>query len=136
MKKSSLIIIPFFVACIPLTAQQSASEKFISIEPYDFHLQYLKEDSSLLIDVREFFEFRKSRIKGAYNIPSSGNISTAADTINKNLVLFIYCTSGFRSSRVCEKMYEKGFRKLYNLEGGIIAWKKDGFPIERKKVRR
>ena len=32
--------------------------------------------------------------------------------------------------------YDKGFRKVYNLEGGIVAWRKDGMPTVRGKVKR
>ena len=126
----------FLTACIYARAQGKGPESFISLEPYDFHLQFLREDTALLVDVREFFEYKKSRIRGAVNIPSSGNLEFAADTLDKNLVLFLYCTTGFRSSRVCEKFSEQGFRKVYNLEGGIAAWRKDGNPVERHRIRR
>jgi rhodanese-related sulfurtransferase len=82
-----------------------------------------------LIDVRESFEFRGKRIRDAINIPSSGNLEFATDTIDKNFYLFFYCTTDYRSRRVAEFFYDKGFRKVYNLEGGIVAWRKDGFPV-------
>jgi rhodanese-related sulfurtransferase len=50
--------------------------------------------------------------------------------------LFLYCTSGFRSSKTAEKLYDKGFRKLYNLKGGITAWRKDGIPIVKGRIKR
>jgi rhodanese-related sulfurtransferase len=89
-----------------------------------------------LIDVREFFEYRGNRIKDAVNIPSSGNLEISADTIDKKFALFFYCSIDYRSKRVAEFFQEKGFKKLYNLDGGIVAWKRDGFPVEKKKVRR
>ncbi len=119
-----------------IIAQAPDSSRYLSLEPYDFHLRYLRSDSALLIDVREFFEYKGNRIKGALNIPSSGNTEFSADTTDKNLSLFFYCSTGFRSKRVAELFFDKGFRKLYNLEGGIVAWKRDGFPVEKGKVRR
>jgi len=119
-----------------IRAQTADSSKYLSLEPYDFHLQYLRNDSAMLIDVREFFEFRGRRIKDAVNIPSSGNLEIPADTIDKNFALFLYCSTDYRSRRVADFFYDKGFRKLYNLEGGIVAWKRDGFPVEKSKVRR
>ncbi len=116
--------------------QEKDTSGYINLEPYDFHLEYLKDDTSLLIDVREYFEYRGSRIKGAVNIPSSGNIDFAGDTLSRDLALFLYCTTGYRSSRVASRLSEKGFRKVYNLEGGITQWKKDGFPVEKKKPGR
>jgi thioredoxin 1 len=130
-------LIFFFVAGIlPLAGQVQDSIKYQSLKPNDFHLKYLKTDSSILIDVREPFEFKGSRIKNAINIPASGDLEHAADTLNKEFTLFLYCTSGFRSSNAAEKLYYKGFRKLYNLEGGIVAWRKDGMPVVKGRIKR
>jgi rhodanese-related sulfurtransferase len=119
-----------------LEGQSTDSVKYQSLEPYDFHLKYLQEDSVLLIDIREFFEFKGNRIKDAVNISSSGNLEISTDTIDKNYNLFFYCSTDFRSKRVAEFFYDKGFRNLYNLEGGIVAWRKDGFPVQKGKIRR
>ncbi|HOB85800.1 MAG TPA: rhodanese-like domain-containing protein [Bacteroidales bacterium] len=119
-----------------IQAQIPDSSRYLSLEPYDFHLRYLRADSAILIDVREFFEYRGNRIKDAVNIPSSGNLEISADTIDKKFALFFYCSIDYRSKRVAEFFQEKGFKKLYNLDGGIVAWKRDGFPVEKKKVRR
>ena len=130
------LILVFSAYILPVTSQVSDSAKYKSLEPYDFHLQYLMTDSAILLDVREPFEFKGKRIKGAINIPSSGNLEKAADTLNKEFSYFLYCSSGFRSRNTAEKLYEKGFRKLYNLEGGIVAWKKDKMPVVKGKGNR
>jgi rhodanese-related sulfurtransferase len=132
MKKSFLLLILlncFFVTGIK--AQDSLM--FRSLDPYDFHLQYLKEDPSILIDVREPFEFKSKRIKGAINIPASGNLEAAADTLDRNNAIFLYCTSGFRSDKAARSLYEKGFQKLYSLKGGIIQWQREGMKVEKKR---
>jgi len=121
---------------LQLEGQVQDSIKYKSLDPYDFHLTYLQTDSSILIDVREPFEYKGKRIRGSINIPASGNLDTAADTLNKNFALFLYCTSGFRSSNAAKKLYAKGFYKLYNLEGGITAWRKDGLPCVKGSGRR
>jgi len=136
MKSRSCLVLLFLASLIQLEAQVADSLKYISLEPYDFHLQYLKTDSSILIDVREPFEFRRNRIRGSVNIPASGNLDKVADTLNKETPLFIYCTSGFRSSNAAVKLYDKGFRKLYNLEGGIVAWRKEVMPVIKGRIKR
>lgn len=134
MKTITVIIINLMVCCISLRSQTIPdSVKFRSLEPNEFHLQYLKEHPALLIDVRESFEFRGKRIKGAVNIPSSGNPGLAADTINKECALFFYCTSGYRSTRVAKSFYDRGFRELYSLEGGLGRWKKEGMKVEKRR---
>jgi thioredoxin 1 len=136
MRTPWCIVLFIIVVCGPITGQVPDSVKFRSVPPYYFHLNYLKEDPAILIDVREFFEYRHSRIKDAVNIPSSGNLEFSADTIDKNCALFLYCTTDFRSIRVARYFYDQGFRKIYSLEGGIVAWRKDNFPVERKRIRR
>ena len=136
MKPVSVISLLVLIFCSALSAQVPDSLKYKSLLPYDFHLAYLKADKAILIDVREFFEYKKSRLRDAVNIPSSGNMDFAADTLNKESALFFYCTSGFRSKRVAVKFYDKGFRKLYSLDGGITAWKKENMPIDRKRKKR
>jgi thioredoxin 1 len=136
MKSISAIIALLLIFYCSVIAQVPDSVKYKSVDPYYFHLDYLKTDSALLVDVREFFEFRRQRIKDAVNIPSSGNLEKSYDTINKNCSLFLYCTSDYRSERVAKKLYDIGFRKLYSLEGGIVAWRKEGYPVEKKKVKR
>jgi rhodanese-related sulfurtransferase len=135
MKTTLIITVGLIITCFSASAHIPDSTKYQSLDPYHFHLQYLKENPALLIDVREYFEFKGNRIKGAINIPSSGNFDFAADTLDKNIALFLYCSTGFRSKRVAEHLYEKGFRKLYSLYGGIVAWKKDGYPVEKRKIR-
>ena len=134
--KSLLLISLFFLAGIePLLSQNADSIKYTNLEPYDFHLNYLRDDKAMRIDVREYFEYKKSRIKDAINIPSSGNMDFASDTINKERSLFMYCTTGYRSKRVAEKFSVKGFTNVYSLDGGIKAWKEDGFPVEKKRLK-
>ena len=136
MKLYSGISLIILIFCSGLSAQVPDTLKFKSLLPYDFHLAYLRDDKAILIDVREFFEYKKSRLKDAINIPSSDNLDFAADTISKESALFLYCTSGFRSKRVAGKFYDKGFRNLYSLDGGITAWKKDNMPVERKRIKK
>jgi rhodanese-related sulfurtransferase len=45
--------------------------------------------------------------------------------MDKNIPVFVYCRSGGRSGKAAKKMKEKGFKSVYNLEGGIIAWQRE-----------
>jgi rhodanese-related sulfurtransferase len=136
MKNILTLITGLLVLCNISTSQVPDSLKYISIGPAAFQKAYQSDSNAILIDVREFFEYRKSRIDHAVNIPSSGNLDIPADTLNKESTLLFYCCSGFRSKRVAKHFYDKGFLKLYSLEGGINAWKKEGFAVNRKKIKK
>jgi rhodanese-related sulfurtransferase len=136
MKTQHFLILLILALPVSLAGQVPDSLKYRSLPPQDFLSAYQKSDHALLIDVREFFEYRKSRIKAAINIPSMGNLDITADTVDKSLDLFLYCTSGFRSKRVAKFFYDKGFTDLYSLDGGIVAWRKEKLPVDRKRVKR
>lgn len=128
-----LLLINLFTA----SGQVADTSKYISLDPYYFHLQYLKEDSAIMIDVRNTFEYRGKIIRDAINIPSTREMKNLTGTITKDHALFLYCTTDYRSRRAAVELYEQGFRKLYNLEGGIVAWRKEKMPVTKgKKVRR
>jgi len=116
--------------------QDPDTTEYKDLGPHDFLFLYRNTDSPVLIDVREPFEFKGTRIKKSVNIPSSGNIVRAADTLHKESTYFLYCSSGHRSVNVAKKMYDMGFRKLVNLKGGIVAWKKEGMKVEKRKIKR
>jgi rhodanese-related sulfurtransferase len=135
MKTLHFLILLTLILPVSLAGQVPDSLKYRSLPPHEFMSAYQKSDHALLIDVREYFEYRKSRIKDAINIPSMGNLNIPADTIGKNNYLFFYCTSGFRSKRVAKAFFDKGFTRCYSLDGGIVAWRKEKLPVENKRLR-
>lgn len=79
-------------------------------------------DDFQLIDVREDFEYETSNLNGVH-IPLA-NILLEQDKINKDKQVIIHCRSGKRSAQaVTILQQQEGFTNLYNLKGGIIAWK-------------
>jgi rhodanese-related sulfurtransferase len=135
MKTQHFLILLILILTDSLSGQVPDSLKYRSLPPQEFLSAYQKSDHALMIDVREFFEYRKSRIKDAINIPSMGNIDITSDTLDKSLDLFLYCTSGFRSKRVAKFFYDKGFTRCYSLEGGIVAWRKEKLGVEKKRLK-
>jgi len=134
MKHLYMILI-FLLMLSDISAVQAPdSLKYKSLPPAAFLTAYQKSEKGMMIDVREFFEYKKSRLKDAINIPSMGNLDIPADTIDKNYDLFFYCTSGFRSKRVAKFFSDKGFTRCYSLEGGIAAWRREKMAVEKKRL--
>jgi adenylyltransferase/sulfurtransferase len=74
-----------------------------------------------LIDVREPHEFEVSNL-GALLIPL-GSINAKAALIDKNKKVVIHCRSGARSAKAIRELEKEfGFKNLYNLKGGILAY--------------
>ena len=74
-----------------------------------------------LIDVREPFEYEIARIDGAKLIPL-GEITERIDELEREQPIVVHCHSGKRSAQAVQLLLQRGFTKVYNLEGGIDAW--------------
>ncbi|HXA01024.1 MAG TPA: rhodanese-like domain-containing protein [Cytophagaceae bacterium] len=81
-----------------------------------------KEDIQL-IDVRELYEYQAAHIQ-AELIPLN-TIPQNLDKISKNKKVIMICRSGNRSGNAIRFMEGNGFENLYNLKGGMLAWKKE-----------
>lgn len=95
-------------------------------------LKWLNAHKAILVDVREAEEYEEEYIDNAINIPLScfkmENIQYLLKDKHKKLV--VQCRSGKRSMVLCKRLIQtKMLRKIWNLDGGIIAWKQAGFPI-------
>ena len=100
------------------------------ISPQQSVILMSHEAGSIIVDVREDKEFQNSNIKDSIHIPLSA-LSSRVDELSKykekNIILS--CRSGSRSGRACGILKKKGFTKIHNLRGGVLAWEKDNLPM-------
>ena len=81
-----------------------------------------KHEDFQLIDVREDIEYEQSNLGGKL-IPL-GTILTEADQITKDKPVIVMCRNGRRSTAAIMELEQQfGYDNLYNLDGGIVAWK-------------
>ncbi|QXV65885.1 rhodanese-like domain-containing protein [Mucilaginibacter achroorhodeus] len=80
-----------------------------------------KGEDFQLIDVREDFEYETSNIGGQL-IPLGG-ILIETDKISHDKPVVVMCRSGKRSAAAIMQLEQQGYTNLYNLQGGILAWK-------------
>jgi rhodanese-related sulfurtransferase len=80
----------------------------------------------VLMDVRTPEETAQGMIEGAMQLDfRNPNFESEVDKLDKDKTYLIYCRSGNRSGQACKMMAGKGFRHLYNLQGGYIDWSKE-----------
>jgi thioredoxin 1 len=86
----------------------------------------------ILVDVRTPDEFSRGHIQGstAINVADPGFPSKVA-LLQKDKTILIYCLTGSRSSYAARYLIQNGFKKVYNLQNGIMDWSQQGFPLEQ-----
>jgi sulfur-carrier protein adenylyltransferase/sulfurtransferase len=80
-----------------------------------------EQEPFVLIDVREPHEFDICRIPGSKLIPLS-EFTRRMNELNSSDEIVLHCLSGMRSAQATDLLRKAGFRKVYNLRGGIRAW--------------
>ena len=81
------------------------------------------KDAVLLLDARETAEFNVSHLKNAKFVGYKDfNIELLHNT-SKNQPIVVYCSVGYRSEKIAEKLMNAGFKNVQNLYGGIFEWK-------------
>jgi rhodanese-related sulfurtransferase len=90
---------------------------------------WLGQGMAVLVDVREPAEHAKERIPGARLMPLSTLVPTQVLQESGKRLVF-HCVMGTRSAQACQKMREAGVPKVYNLQGGLQAWKTAGYRTE------
>jgi rhodanese-related sulfurtransferase len=90
--------------------------------------------SVLLIDVRSTEEFEVSHLAGAVNLHTASRIVEEVRTQNPSRTV-LYCSVGFRSSRMAHILAKHGvIGAPLNLEGSIFQWANEGRSLFQRDV--
>lgn len=97
----------------------------------------LYNDDAFLLDVRTAAEFKEEFIGNAVNV-SVNELAAKQNQLpkDKETPILVYCLTGARSQRVAGTLAKQGYKNVYNLSGGINAWKTAGLPITSAKSKR
>lgn len=121
----SLLPLIFFSAC----EAQSPQVKDVDVETAS---KLMAEDEVILLDVRTPEEYEEGHIEDARHINFyEDDFEQKVKELPKDQAYLVYCHSGNRSGKTMAKMKQMGFEKVYNLEGGITAWKQQGKEVEK-----
>lgn len=121
------IILLIGIICPILTFSQTLSPKKFK--------KKLSNEKVILIDVRSPEEFNNERIEGAININVNDSLfKHEIGELDKTKTYFLYCGIGKRSAKALQVMKQEGFKRVFDLEGGLTAWKKRGYKIVTNKL--
>ncbi len=130
------ILVPSFFALAGLiifTELRKFTQNFSTVGP-SAAISVINGDKVLKLDVREISEVGTGMLNGALHIPlSSINKRLAELDKYKDHSVLVYCRSGNRSGSVCRTLGGRGFEKVYNLAGGIMAWEDAHLPVSKNE---
>ena len=86
---------------------------------------------SVLLDGREGWELHICALPESTHVPM-GQIPTRVDELDPERETVVICHHGVRSLRVAYFLASRGFRNLYNLQGGLDAWAREIDPAMHK----
>lgn len=84
---------------------------------------------SQFVDVRTVEEYAGGHAARAINIPLD-TIAAKAGTLEKNKPVYLICQTGSRSRKAADVLKAAGFRTIFNVTGGTVAWKEASLPME------
>jgi len=83
----------------------------------------------VVLDARELEEYKVSHLKGSYFTGYNEPDLSILDSINIDSQIVVYCSIGIRSEKIALKIQQLGFKKVFNLYGGIFEWKNSGYLV-------
>ena len=105
------------------------------LTPEQFLQTLGEKQGAQLVDVRTAQEFAEGHLQGAQNSDyNNGAFEANLNSLDKSKPVFVYCLSGGRSAKASSLLHEKGFAEVYDLKGGILAWRQAGQPVEQPQT--
>lgn len=130
-KLFNLFLIPLFFLSSCTIGQEGNTK--VNLGATEFAEKMKAVPAAPIIDVRTPEEFKQGHIQNAVNINWNGSdFSAQMEKFDKSKPIFIYCLSGGRSSSASAQLKSEGFKEIYELTGGMMAWRSAKMPETKK----
>lgn len=138
-EKSPILILTLIV--LQLSAQQVISKDFdqrlhkllsFSVPTMDVVDAYAGANGILFLDSRETEEYNTSHIPGARHVGYDDFEIDSMKDVDKNQKIVVYCSVGYRSEKIGEKLKKAGFKNVYNLYGSLFEWANCGYQLHNQ----
>ena len=111
------------------TGCSAQSDSIDTLAPQAFIKQAKADTTAIILDVRTPGEYKEEHLAGAQQLDflNTSVFDAGIKLLDKSHTYYVYCRSGKRSHNACIKMKKQGF-KVFDMEGGILNWKRLGMP--------
>lgn len=87
------------------------------------------EVQPILLDARAAAEFAVSHLAGAVHASTLDDAVTALAGAALDTPVVAYCSVGYRSAGLADGLGQRGYTRVYNLEGSLFQWANEGRPL-------
>ncbi len=126
----------FAAFCVFQCGQQE--QQVINISPEEAQEVIRDNPKAFVLDVRthEEYEGKTGHLQNARLVPMYEFKDRMAEfeSLKSKNVFVVYCRSGRRSCQAAESLAARGF-KVFNIDGGILRWNKEGLPVVREESK-
>ncbi len=133
LRITGVILFAVMLTMVSAQAEEEQVTAVDKIEVTDAKEYVARHDNAIIMDVRTPVEYDMSHITGAMNVNvQDDDFESMVAGLDKDKTYLVHCTknpAGGRSSRALETLQQMGFKNLYSLEGGYIAWKEAELPL-------
>ena len=124
--KRNIILLSVMLLLTPVAKAQTVKH----LAPQEFERALTEKKGAALVDVRTAEEYAQGHLTNAVMIDYySSDFKTKAAKLDKGKPVFLYCKAGSRSNAAANILLEMGFKEVYDLTGGITAWKQSNKPV-------
>jgi sulfur-carrier protein adenylyltransferase/sulfurtransferase len=109
-------------------SQSAPAEPYGRLSPQSAN-ERVSNGELTIVDVREPWEYARDHIPSATLTPLAQIIARPQEVITADNVVFV-CEVGQRSAVAAELAAAAGKQHVFNLEGGMQAWRNAGLPVE------
>lgn len=115
------------------TGCSAQSDSIDTLAPQAFIKQAKADTTSIILDVRTPGEYKEEHLAGARQLDflNTSVFDAGIKQLDNTHTYYVYCRSGKRSHNACIKMKKQGL-KVFDMEGGILNWKRLGMPTTKE----
>ncbi len=96
----------------------------------------LKTKNWKVLDCREKEEFEVSHLEDATWVGYNNYAPKRNKSIARSDTILVYCSVGYRSEKIGERLMKQGYENVFNLKGGIFSWVNEGNEVETSNHRK
>ena len=108
----------------PMVARQAAGPSLDTLGA----TRLINDTGAIVVDVRPAAEFEAGHLPNARNIPLA-EIDKRAGELPAGKPVLVCCSSGSQSGRAAAALRRAGRQDVFNLAGGLQAWRQAGLPL-------